>query len=577
MIESYTKSYIESYLADNYDESAHFYFKIIDCFSELQSTQIREAFLLYFNTLIASKQYTDKVIGTEIDRDSLNHKLQIYLEKIDMNANTMIDSLTGGSESFIIALNNYSVDELLQLQHNPKKNKVDSFKIVLNKHASKTIYFLYDANENYFYDLYLGKNLTINGNSYNAYDYHLPIYKLVQKYFPDHAIILTNDRNETGDQKYVYVQTFSHFFNFMKEKKAYYFNTIPESVRTDFSTNKVILIFNFLQEAHINSYHFADLLNGLKKINASYLKNIFFLSGNMDDSNKWNDFVENKLVLYKNPTVSVKNLSSSLLHNSRNKKAIQFYSFRYFEEATCAQAAFFKQYMFEQKMELLKNTNNFKYFLCLNRMVKDYRIALSYFFYANNLLDKTVLSQNTIPDSFTINDNSFFRNISADKFIAFKSLLPFSIDTTIFKANLWNIIPYQSINQSFLWIVSESVFLNGTESKRINFKTEKTYKPILFFMPFVIVGNHHVLKDLRNEGYKTFSDFWDESYDDEANPEKRMNKIFKLILELSKLSKLQILELYQKMQPVLEHNYNKLMQTNAAKESIAKIIERYAE
>lgn len=96
-------------------------------------------------------------------------------------------------------------------------------------------------------------------------------------------------------------------------------------------------------------------------------------------------------------------------------------------------------------------------------------------------------------------------------------------------------------------------------------------------MPFVIVGNHHVLKDLRNEGYKTFSDFWDESYDDEANPEKRMNKIFKLILELSKLSKLQILELYQKMQPVLEHNYNKLMQTNAAKESIAKIIERYAE
>jgi hypothetical protein len=44
-------------------------------------------------------------------------------------------------------------------------------------------------------------------------------------------------------------------------------------------------------------------------------------------------------------------------------------------------------------------------------------------------------------------------------------------------------------------------------------------------MPFVIVGTQGSLKYLRSYGFKTFGDLWDESYDDEPDDSKRIEKI----------------------------------------------------
>ena len=54
------------------------------------------------------------------------------------------------------------------------------------------------------------------------------------------------------------------------------------------------------------------------------------------------------------------------------------------------------------------------------------------------------------------------------------------------------------------------------------FITEKTIKPIRAGIPFVIVGCHHYLKKLRKLGFKTFSPYIDESYDDEEDTNKRI-------------------------------------------------------
>lgn len=57
------------------------------------------------------------------------------------------------------------------------------------------------------------------------------------------------------------------------------------------------------------------------------------------------------------------------------------------------------------------------------------------------------------------------------------------------------------------------------------FVTEKTFKPLLVGHPFVAVGGKHQLQHLRNLGFKTYSGFIDESYDDLEYPGERLRAV----------------------------------------------------
>jgi hypothetical protein len=72
------------------------------------------------------------------------------------------------------------------------------------------------------------------------------------------------------------------------------------------------------------------------------------------------------------------------------------------------------------------------------------------------------------------------------------------------------------------------------------------------------VGLPYTLKLLKQVGFKTFSDFWDESYDQEMNNEHRLLKILNLIDYIDTFTLSELTELKKQMVPVLEHNYNVL-------------------
>jgi hypothetical protein len=78
--------------------------------------------------------------------------------------------------------------------------------------------------------------------------------------------------------------------------------------------------------------------------------------------------------------------------------------------------------------------------------------------------------------------------------------------------------------ESLLYLVTETV-----ATGRRHHLTEKTFKPIAMGMPFVIVGTQGSLKYLRSYGFKTFGDLWDESYDDEPDDSKRIEKIAQVL------------------------------------------------
>ena len=55
--------------------------------------------------------------------------------------------------------------------------------------------------------------------------------------------------------------------------------------------------------------------------------------------------------------------------------------------------------------------------------------------------------------------------------------------------------------------------------------TEKTFKPIAFYHPFLIWGQPKVLEHLTSLGFETYDNLFDESYDLEFDNIKRLNKI----------------------------------------------------
>ena len=102
--------------------------------------------------------------------------------------------------------------------------------------------------------------------------------------------------------------------------------------------------------------------------------------------------------------------------------------------------------------------------------------------------------------------------------------------------------------ESLLYLVTETV-----ATGRRHHLTEKTFKPIAMGMPFVIVGTQGSLKYLRSYGFKTFGDLWDESYDDEPDDSRRIEKIARVLKHLESADRQAI---FESAHDVIEHNWN---------------------
>lgn len=111
--------------------------------------------------------------------------------------------------------------------------------------------------------------------------------------------------------------------------------------------------------------------------------------------------------------------------------------------------------------------------------------------------------------------------------------------------------PMDQLMKSFIFLVTETCFWQTKTHL-----TEKIFKPIVLRMPFILAGCANNLAYLRSYGFKTFSDFWDESYDSETDPVKRIEAIAKILKTISSLSQDQQKQMLMDMRPVLDHNYN---------------------
>jgi hypothetical protein len=106
----------------------------------------------------------------------------------------------------------------------------------------------------------------------------------------------------------------------------------------------------------------------------------------------------------------------------------------------------------------------------------------------------------------------------------------------------------------FVEIICETYFSGQTF-----YPTEKTWRAVTMKTPFLIQGPVNFLKNLRKLGFKTFYQWWDESYDEDGGL-LGINTILRNVDRLSKMSTVELQSMYNDMKPVLEHNYNVLIE-----------------
>jgi len=125
---------------------------------------------------------------------------------------------------------------------------------------------------------------------------------------------------------------------------------------------------------------------------------------------------------------------------------------------------------------------------------------------------------------------------------------------------------FDAMNYSFLKkasfnIVSETVF-DYPEA----FCTEKTTQSLMSKRPFIMIGPCGNLQYLRDIGFTTFSSIIDESYDNIEDPNKRLEAIMQLVLDLNKKTQHELINMVHEVKDTLIHNYS-LMQ-NKIKKSV---------
>lgn len=197
-----------------------------------------------------------------------------------------------------------------------------------------------------------------------------------------------------------------------------------------------------------------------------------------------------------------------------------------------------------------------KKFLMLNRRMRPHRLYSILTFSQLDILDNFFISYdlNTM-ELFEFNESMYsihfeneklsFENLNEEykklKCVSPTSSVDFEDLQSVWGFNFEDKRPYR---QSYIHIIPETNFF-----EKGGYFSEKTWKPIGHLQPFIFMGPANGLKEIRKFGFKTFSPFIDERYDDELDGAKR----FKMLMEeIHRLSKLPIEEIHNWYHSIFE-------------------------
>lgn len=222
--------------------------------------------------------------------------------------------------------------------------------------------------------------------------------------------------------------------------------------------------------------------------------------------------------------------------------------------------------VFQSCLESNRTAKKVRHFLNFNRVPKLHRVALFGEFKSNKKLNNTSittlgrvengnkLEYYNLMRSFIENDYAHSKDRIVSFYEKYDSTKHSIYDEPDLENNKAGTFNKKAHIESFLNIVSESLIENDSV-----FFSEKIYKPIFAAQPFIIFGNPNSIKMLQKMGFKTFGKWWDESYDEEFNFSKRLEKIVTVLEEISGWSIDKCFDVTQEMEEILIHNFNHML------------------
>jgi hypothetical protein len=325
-----------------------------------------------------------------------------------------------------------------------------------------------------------------------------------------------------------------------KDDYANFFEKIPKTIVNKINDDKGKLLINYSHEGWVSDWLLKGMYLGAKN-NGIKFDNIIIILNDYNLESKLKTFKEN--------------------HNIEHYPKVINYSYY----LTASSKHFY--YKHENKNLINKHLllNKPYKFLSLNRRLDLHRVKL-----LSEILNEIIF------DSIISFDKKLITNqvpLLFDKEPMLKEKFDLLPDKVIAdREDIENTNGYAHENEnlfldSYISIVTETSFYIDND-----FISEKVWKPLYQFHPFIVVGRPHLLKYLKEIGFKTFDWIIDETYDTIEDDKLRMEAIIKEIKKLNKLSLDEIeFKIHQNFDK-LEHNHTMLNNFGKQTETIEQFL-----
>jgi len=392
-----------------------------------------------------------------------------------------------------------------------------------------------------------------------------------EKICNDYDLVITNKR----DEKYVYlIQPQAVDNNYIFEVIDY---NMPNDVKEDLKNDKAIMCLSFIQEGDCYETFFTDAYNFCNKLGMPH-KNFVFCSNNANLEIEYNDFCEKN-------SITDKQTIFSIFYYYNHVSSMYRLDFKCYKNGWAPPAIREESKEFHdgfrintlEKFNPLRKKIRPHHYLYYNRQPKLHRTLMVAYLMKENLLDKGLTSLGsvyTIPADEGDRYIATYRNLRTPiyteeekaKIMPYwekvKEQSPFLVDLKeeqmkhVWESSWMDIFP--SIhNKAYFSIVSSTSF--DTPWCHLD---EKFWKKLGQFHPFIWVGPAHSLQHLHTQGFKSFSPWIDESYDEEEDCEKRFLMIVNEVKRLCDMSLEEMHEWYYEMEDILKHNWRRILNYN---------------
>lgn len=390
--------------------------------------------------------------------------------------------------------------------------------------------------------LYEGGNFNIN----KARDYFIEKWKcdipLFNNYDYDHFVIkksvyeILEDKKIGKEYNWFYIvephSGLDLFFGNHQVHDHFILNNISDVVIEELKNGSCKLLINYTVDGgqNINKKNFEKIFNFTRK-NQIKDENVFLVFSDFELADNVHNLGYNYNIFDYNFYLHLKSHEFNKLLNSDQKTS------------TCTN---------EEFIENVKTPK--KDFLLLTRHWKKHRIFLL------NKIHRLGLENSLVSwEKSYYNEKYIEEMLERDNNVEFAKLLK-ETSNYVDVNDIVNVMGINNENKSiylntYLSIVTETIFFQEDGEFPTGYLSEKIWKPIGHCQPFILAGPYGSLKYIKKRyGFKTFHPYINESYDNEKNDYKRLEMIEKEMDNFSKKTTNEKIEFIKNVKDICLYN-----------------------